>query len=290
MRRAIRFLILGCLTVTLTAGCSRIQLAYNAADFLLERYADDYLSLDAAQLDQWRPTLTAALDRHRLDELPYLAAFFNSALEDTRQGFNAENVGCLLDQAEVIYERQFRLASAAVAPLLADLTKAQIDALQRDFYKEARADASDDEPASVAKRMRKRARRYEDNMQWWIGDLTPGQKQIVDDVTRSMPDSARAWYDYRDAQRQALIRLLRQGAGARRIEAFMASWLVEYRDLPPTLRNAHRSLRRGLTDLMVRLDPTLTPAQRQRLIQRLTALRDDFMALQKRPRMAPTAC
>ena len=279
------------LVVTLLlAGCSRMRIAYNSADFFIERYADDYLSLDSAQMERWTPTLEAALARHRAQELPYLATFFDSAQRDARKGFRRADTTCLMDQFEVIYRRHFTLAAEAAAPLLAELDKKQIDALERNFRKEARDDAGDNDRQSVEHRLRKRAKRYEENMKWWIGDLTDTQRAIVGEVTRSIPDTAKDWYQYRDGKRRALIKLLRTGASEQRIQTFLEDWLVHYSDLPDSLRRAEPELRRGVSDLLVRLDPTLDDAQRRHFIDRLTTLRDDFMALQKHPHMVPTGC
>jgi hypothetical protein len=280
------------LSLLLMTGCSGVRIAYNTADYLIEHYADGYLSLDSAQITSWTPTLDAALDRHRQQELPYLAAFFDSAMRDARKGFRRADVDCLWQQFETIYKRHFRLAAEAAAPLLASLTRDQINELEREFAKEAREDATNDDPASIARRERKRAERYEDNMRWWIGDLTEDQRRIVADVTRSMPDTATAWYDYRNHKRDQLIALLRRGAGAERIERFLAEWLVDYKDMPASLKSARPELRRRFGDLIVRLDGSFSSDQRDKLIQRLTRLRDDFKALQRtRPgRMAPVGC
>lgn len=280
---------LATVVLLLLAGCSAVRLGYDNADFLIERYADDYLGLDGAQMQRWSPLLDAALARHRNEELPYLAAFFNSAQNDARLGFTEVNVGCLLDQLEVIYRRHFTLAAETAAPLLAGLDGKQIDALEREFRTEAREDAEGQGPADAPKRKRKRAERYEESMHWWIGDLTDAQRAVVRDVTAAMPETFR-WYAYRDAKRRELIALLRDGAPAARIERFLVDWLVHYSDLPAQLQRDRADLRRGFTDLLVRLDVTLDDDQRRKLIDRLTRLRGDFMSLQRRARMVPVAC
>lgn len=150
----------------LLSGCSSMRLAYNTADFFIGRYADDYLDLDGRQIETWAPTLEAVLTKHREQELPYLASFFDSAQNEARKGFTETGVTCLLDQFEQIYRRHFTLAAEAAAPLLAGLNKRQIDALERTFREEAKEDADNSGPAYVAKRERKRAKRYEKNMRW----------------------------------------------------------------------------------------------------------------------------
>ena len=276
------------LLVLLIGGCSGMRLAYNTADFFIERYADDYLGLDSAQMQRWSPTLDAALARHRQEELPYLAAFFDSAQNDARKGFTRADAACLLDQFEVIYRRHFTLAAATAAPLLAELDRPQIDTLERTFREEAREDAAD-AAAPEAQRVAKRVKRYEKNMQWWIGDLSEGQRGVVRDVVSGLPDSA-GWYRYRDRKRRELIALLRAGASSAKIERFLNGWLVDYSDMPADLRRSRQDLRSGITELLVRLDDSLTETQRRQFIDRLTGLRQDFMRLQHNPRMAPVGC
>ncbi len=286
--RHTRFLLLTATAVVLLAGCSSMQLAYNTADFFIGRYANDYLALERTQMSRWSPTLKAALAQHREEELPYLAAFFNTAQNDARKGFRRADVSCLLDQFEVIYRRHFTLAAATAAPLLADLNQAQINALARRFREEAEEDAAKaDRPEAV--RVAKRVERYADNLQWWIGDLDAGQRGIVRDVVADLPEAA-TWYAYRDRKRRELVDLLRQGADAERIETFLTDWLVDYRDMPATLASSQMALREGITSLLVRLDDSFSDAQRRRFIDRLTGLRQDFLRLQASPRMAQTPC
>jgi hypothetical protein len=272
----------------LLLGCSGMQIAYNTADFFIERYADDYLGLDNAQMGRWSPTLKSALGEHRQAELPYLAAFFDSAQNAARKGFTRGDVQCLLDQFEVIYRRHFTLAAGTAAPLLADLDRSQIDALERRFRKEAQEDA-DDAARPEAERVAKRVERYADNMRWWLGELDAPQRDVVRDVVANLPETA-TWYAYRDRKRRELIALLRRGASTGRIEAFLTDWLVDYSDMPPALERSQMELRSGITDLLVRLDDTFSDEQRRRFIDRLTGLRRDFLRLQRDPRMAPVAC
>jgi hypothetical protein len=284
-------LFLALLTAVLTlTGCSRVKLAYNTADFFIQGYVNDYLGLTPAQKARWTPTLDAALEQHRAEELPYLAAFFDSALDQARRGFTDDGVNCLFDQFETLYRRHFRLAAEAAAPLLAQLDRKQINELERSFREEALEDAAETGTEAADRRTRKRAKRYEKNMDWWIGEITSRQRGIVRDVARAVPDTAPAWYDYRDRKRRELIDLLRSGASEQRIETFLTGWIVEFRDMPTSLKQARGALRQAFAQLLLRLDPTFTPEQRARLVGRLTMLRDDFMTLQQSPRMAPRGC
>ena len=121
--------------------------------------------------------------------------------------------------------------AALAAPLLAELTPAQIEGLERKFQEEEAAEAKEDRD-SVRHRERKRAKRYANSAEWWIGPSTKPQRTIVADVTAAMPDTARAWETYRESRRAALIRLLREHPSEAQIRRFLTNWLVEYRGLP----------------------------------------------------------
>lgn len=278
------------LVLLAASGCSRMRVAYNAADFFILREAADYLSLERTQKAAWTPTLQATLGRHRQDELPYLATFFDQLLAGARDGFTPAGLDCLLDQFEQLYQRNFRLAAEAAAPLLAALSPAQVDGLAQTFRQEAAEDAAGVGPEATATRLRKRAERYAENLDWWMGPLDSRQRGIVREITRRMPDTGPAWYRYRDAKREALIRLLREGADEQRIAAFLTAWVVDYQDLPAELGASRVALRQGFSGLLLELQPTLSTAQRDRFISRLSGLRDDFMALQPSPRKAPAGC
>ena len=58
----------------LVSACSRTQLAYRNADWLLEYYAGKTIDISAVQRDQWRPVLVATLQPHRDSELASLVA------------------------------------------------------------------------------------------------------------------------------------------------------------------------------------------------------------------------
>ncbi len=278
------------LLTLLATSCSSVRLAYNTADFFIARHVDDYLDLERTQQRDWSPLLKSALERHRTEELPYLAAFFAQAAEDARAGFTDDKIECLLDAFEILYQRHARLAIAAVAPLLADLSPAQIDALAATFAEEHAEDAAKASAEDAERRARKRAERYVDNLRWWFGALDAEQRELVGEIAHRIPDTAPAWYDYRHAKREALIALLRADALAAAIEHFLVQWLVEFEDLPRALTDAQPALRAAFANLLLGLQPTLSNAQRERFIGRLEGLRRDFLRLQHTPRLVPLPC
>jgi hypothetical protein len=120
--------------------------------------------------------------------------------------------------------------------------------------------------------------------------LSKPQQRIVREVAASMPDAGSAWAAYNEGKRRALIRVLSQGPNEARIRQFLTAWLADFRDLPPGLKEAHIAMRKSIAALFLRLDPSFSPKQRSRFAHRLRDLRDDFLNLQRHPRMASRPC
>ncbi len=277
-------------TLLILVGCSRVNIAYNTADFFISQYARDYLKLTDEQITRWEPHLKAELARHRAEELPYLAAFFDQTLKAGRIGFDDSNMVCLTNAFRDLYRRQARLAVALSSPLLAGLTPRQIDALERRFRDEAAEDRADLATRDWHAELRKRARRYVKSIEDWTGPLNASQRVLVAEITGRMPDSEAAVVSYRTRKREALIEQLRGSASEAEIRSFLTAWLVDFSDLPPELDRAGIAIGAQISELFIRLGASFDEGQRQRFDKRLRQLRDDLMQLQKQPRLAPLSC
>ncbi|EIC20799.1 DUF6279 family lipoprotein [Thiorhodovibrio frisius] len=287
-RRLLTLLPAALLFVLATSGCSQIHIAYNTAGFTIELYANRYLGLDDRQVASWRPLLSEALNQHRDEEVPAITALLTQAAEDVNAGLTTAKVSAWLDQLEPMYQRHARLFAATVAPLLASLSETQINALEKKFQEQAREDAADNSPESLAKRKRKRIKRYIENIEWATGDLTQPQRELVRKEIGEFPDVDTSWYAYRDQQRMALLALLRRGASTEQIDIFLTRWLAEFMDMPVDLAQARDKMRAGLIQTVVALDPTLSEQQRLHFEKQLKTLSEEFQSLERRkPTQAP---
>ena len=282
-------LLIAAAALAALAACSTVRIAYFGADIFVRQYADDYLGADSKLLATWQPHLTESLARHRAEELPYLAGFFDSALRGAERGLDRSTVACLQDHALTIYRRHARLAADLAAPLLAASGPEQIRTLEAKLREDWAEEATGD-PQAVARRERKRAKRFAEAARWWIGGLTPAQEAIVQTAARAMPDSAPAWEAYRRSRQEGLLRLLRQGASEEKLRSYLIAWLVDQREMPASLNQASQGIRDALNDLLVRLNGSLSPEQEAQFQRRLRSLRDDFLALQSKAQLADLDC
>ncbi len=286
----LRLLPILLVTLLSSVSCSRVTLVYHSADFVIRQYANDSLHLTEDQLADWEPSLNTALDRHRSEELPLLAGFFDALLQASQSGFDQPRMTCLIASFREIYQHHARIAVTLASPLLASLTPAQIDRLERRFTKDARDDRADLTRRDWPHEQQKRARRYRKAIEGWVGSLQDSQATLVAGITARMPDSEAAIVDYRIRKREELLAVLRDHADASRIEAFMSAWLVDFSDLPPTLEHDSQLIGQRISELFIELGASLDDGQRQRLHKRLHELVDDLMQLQKQPRMEHIRC
>ncbi len=291
-RRQLPTRYLGLLLVLLLAlgGCSATRLAYDRLDFFIQLYAADYIDLEAEQEAVWEPVLAAEHERHRAEELPYLAAYLEEMLVASQRGFDRENMSCLLGSLDALYRRQAGYGVNLAVPLLVALSSAQVQTLEARFRERTAEDLDEASAAVTPAGREKLARRYLETIEDWTGPLDPGQQAVVTAIVGRMPQSRQAFIAYRDQKRAELVKLLGARAGEAQLRAFLTAWLVEFQDLPPELAQARREMRARVTELFIELGQRLDTSQRRHLQDRLRDLRDDLMQLQRQPRMAALSC
>ena len=286
-----RYLVLLLLAALLAlGGCSATRLAYDQLDFFIQLYAEDYIDLEAEQEAVWQPVVAAEHERHRAEELPYLAAYLEEMLVASRRGFDQENMTCLLGSLDALYRRQAGYAVNLAAPLLAALSPAQVQTLGTRFRERTAEDLEEVSAAATPAGRDKRARRYLETIEDWTGPLDTSQQALVTEIVGRMPESRPVFIAYRDQKRAELLALLQARAGEARLRAFLTDWLVEFKDLPPELARARQEMRARVTELFIQLGGRLDTSQRHHLHDRLQDLRDDLMKLQRQPRMASLSC
>ncbi len=263
-------------------GCSATRLAYDQLDFFIQLYAADYIDLEAEQEAVWQPVVAAEHERHRAEELPYLAAYLEEMLVASRRGFDQENMTCLLGSLDALYRRQAGYAVNLAAPLLAALSPAQVQTLGTRFRERTAEDLEEVSAAATPAGRDKRARRYLETIEDWTGPLDTSQQALVTEIVDFIA--------YRDQKRAELVALLQARAGEARLRAFLTDWLVEFKDLPPELARARQEMRARVTELFIQLGGRLDTSQRHHLHDRLQDLRDDLMMLQRQPRMVSLSC
>lgn len=268
------FLLVGLIAAVL--GCSRTELIYDNADWLVHRWASRLVDASSRQREDWRDSFRLAHERHRQELLPEIVEMLRALETQVAQGFSAESLHCVARTAEQIYRDHARLAVPLAAQILSDLSADQIAHLAGELdeqNREYRDDYLDPDPVI---RERKRVERLIDRTERWTDRLTDDQVAIIEKALRGMPNAAEDWLAYRRQQQAHLFSLLTSRTDSAQVRQFLIDWWVESSDQPPALADKLEQIRRDGIHLALALYASLTPEQRIGLGENLAEFRGEL--------------
>jgi len=262
------------------ASCSAVRLGYDNADTALRFMVAGYLDLDAEQSEAFRQRLVQFHRWHRHNELPAYAALMRSASERAARGITAEDVAWGLANMRARYRTFAARAAEDAAPVLATLAPEQIAGLENRFAEKNEKFAEEFLAGDADKRRRAQLNRMLERFRDFAGDLTPDQEARIGSFALAHEDHvALRFEDRRGWQRQVIAALKRrdppQELGRTLAETFSR----------PELRRSEAFIREDrrwdedLGRLIVDLDRSMSPAQRARVVGRLSDYASDFAAL-----------
>jgi len=260
-------------------GCSKVEMVYRNADWLIERWADQLLDLTPAQKAQWRSDLDLMLTRHRQVELPQVVALLGEFEQHAREELPEPVLTCLVTRVDELLRRHAHLAVDLAVPLLARLSEEQITHLEQSLEQRSSEYRQEYLVEDPEERIANRTERVLQRIERWTGSLQAHQREMVALTSREMPDLAGSWLQYRRDQQHRLLTLLRNGAGPGTLRGFLEDWWVDLAGRPPLLVVATDAVVRDTIALLSRLDRTLGPDQRQELVARISQLRAGLEAV-----------
>lgn len=260
-------------------GCSTIQFAYNNVDWLLIDKADHYLNLNDAQRAHAEQLVEARMAAHRRNELPVYVATLKEIRVMLADNLTPAELEVIKQRIPDLYRRTMRDTIPGIVTLLTEIDDAQIDYLEQRFDERNREFASEFMPKSVQVRLDRRVERSTRMIEFFIGDLSPDQAELVKRHRNAMPLTADDWLAYHEARQKKLVALLRGRASRQALEAFLVAWWVELADQPPALERKMQFNTRAWSQMMLELDATLNANQRQELLDTLDLFIEELGAL-----------
>jgi hypothetical protein len=266
------------LLVTLV-GCSRTDLVYSNADWLLQRWAAGLLDPESGQRDAWELVMEQAMQSHRRDLLPDVIQILRTAEVAAGDGLDPQELSCWSRQLEQAYRDHANWAVGPAAAVLGDVSPSQIDHLAaelRERNQEYREDYLDEDPE---RRHQARVERYTERIERWTGDLSTDQLRLVEQAVSAMPDLAEGWLAYREERQLRLLELLRAGVDRAALEDYLGAWWIDLEGRPAALAEEAEVLRLLSLDLVLRLDASLSVGQRATFVDKVAGVRNDFERL-----------
>jgi uncharacterized protein DUF6279 len=265
----------------LLAGCSGMtRLAYNNADVILRKMANDYFDLGAAQVDELKVRLRRFHQWHRANELPQYVAFLRTAERRFIKGLTAEDVAWGMSTVRARFRVLAAQAIEETAPMLSELSQDQIGVLEHKLAESNVKYVRDNLPADERKRLRVQTRRMVESLRQWTGDLTRDQEARVERFVRAHDRFAALRFEERVRGQREALALLRKRLPA----SELAPRLVRHFTDPDSRRSDEyrREEKRWEADfgmLLAELSGTLSPAQRAQVVKAIESYADDFSIL-----------
>jgi hypothetical protein len=262
--------------ILMLAACSTASLVYDNGDWLVYRWTANLLDPTPTQRDVWRERFAGLLEEHRECFLPAVTDWLEDLETLADEGLDERRLGCLVDRFDTLYRAHAQWLVPVAAEILMDLSPAQQAHLAATLG-ERNADYADDYLGGTpGERREARVERYLERIERWTGALNAEQRALVSTAIGAMPEAADEWLDYRRAQQQTMLSLLRGGAPRERIEAFLVGWWVDLDGRPAALVERLREVRERSIRLAVDLDRSIQPTQREHFVEEVADLRDDL--------------
>jgi hypothetical protein len=274
-----RWLVAALLLMVL-AACSSTRLAYNHADWLIQRQVAKQFDLAPAQREWLRGEIDAHLAWHCRTQLPGYAEWLATHRALLLQpAVTPSDLAAALGEAQPFFTRAAERIVPTAVELLRDLSPAQIDHFRQHFDRRQRELAKKYVEPPLAEVVAQRSRNLERRLSHWTGRLTPAQRERIGAWSAGQGDFNTEWLASRQRWHDALLAALSD----RHAPGFEPT-VQQLLTAPETFHDAAwrerttASWEAGLA-LSADLLNSATPRQRQRLDERLDQLAADLTAL-----------
>ncbi len=273
--------VLAILVIELLTACTTVKVAYSNADRILFQYMDEYLNLTATQKQFLRPELEAQLQSHRREELPSVIAWLETIETYAKDGLDRDEAKNILDALVRIYADTTRRTIAVVVPVLAQLNAAQIEHLTTRLTRANRRYQARHLAYPSDRRKARRIQQLIRRIERWTGELSSEQRQLVTNLNNAIPEAHEDWYAYRLHQQQTVLKMLHKAANVDELSRFLNQWWVEQGNMGRQLSDKASQSWKVIEDMVVSIDGTLTPEQRNRALRRINGIRRQLRSLEQ---------
>jgi hypothetical protein len=268
------------LGLILLAGCSQIGLTYRHLDLIIPWSLNDYLDMNATQKDWLDERLKEHLSWHCSTQIPGYLTWLDrlEGMVETNQVNETQLKARTAEARQAIATISQEITPSAVE-LLRQLNDQQVAEMEAAFAKDMRKHEADFVDQPLDQQIRDRAQRMEKRLNPWVGKLNPVQKDRVMQWSTSLGEQNRLWIDNRAHWQSLLVTAVKQRQApdfdqkiARLLQDRETFWTPEYRQAYDHTEQAAISL---ITDLMAQS----SPEQRQKLLDKIDDVRQDFTNL-----------
>ena len=281
--RSVLKVTLALVAAWILSGCTALRVAYDNADTYVYWRSGSYLDLDGKESEELSRRIDAFFAWHRAQALPQYARIADEAARRLDDGLSREDLVWGYDSLVAHARQSLRVAAERIAPLLDRLTPEQVAHLEKGFAEDNRKFARENLRGSDRERRKRRAKRVEERLEDWVGNLTQAQVERV----RQYSERAPLTDELRDRDRKRLqaevLEMVQRREAQKRLPELAANW---ERGRDPAYAAASQAARQEYFALLLDLDRTLTQGQRVRAVAHFERYAEDFKVLARRARSA----
>jgi hypothetical protein len=265
--------------VFVLAGCNKIRLTYQYADWMVLYSVRDNFDLNSEQSEQLSQEVDDYFLWNRKEMLPLYARYLHASAEKIRSGLDSATYDSGYAEFRALYRQSLLPVVDKAQTLLLSLEPDQIDAYAKTLKKKndkLRREISRPREEILEKRYLKSIKAIED----WTGPLSVDQKARLKPLNDAMPWTGDIWLANREKVQAELIDLLKTKAGAAKLRPFLEDYFLDGEKLrSPVYLARSREYQAGLKRYLLELRSILTPAQLERLLEQMKTLANDFDVL-----------
>jgi hypothetical protein len=286
--RPLRTLLVLAAALVLVGCGTALRVAYNQGDVAVRLAAHEYFDLHGEQSDRFKEQVKRFHAWHRTEELPRYAELLDGTAKRVQKGLTREDVRWA---AAAIRERMHALTEQAVddaAPVLVTLDADNVHALEKKLGSNNAKFAKDYLSPDESRNERNRAKRMKENFEDWLGKLSDEQEAMIDAYVQASPRINAVLFEDRKRRQREFIELLRANRGSPDITPKLRSFMLDWEaQRSPEYARLAREQEERLTDLLLAMEKTLSPKQRQHAVDRLEFYAKEFTILAAQGRGAP---
>ena len=289
--RAARWVLVAVAAAVLVS-CSFTKFAYNQADTVALWTVDEYFDLEGAQRDEFNKRFQRFYSWHRYEQLPEYAQFMRAAHDRMQAGISREDVLWFSDGIRTRVRMMARKAAPDAAALLATLTPAQVENLQRKLDKENRKYLRERKVnGTLEERQEAEAKRIIKQIEEWLAPLDDGQERRITALARELPQLERERYaDRLRRQKEFLALLSHRNEDPQRFTARVTEWMVNWdKGRSSEYQRQIEASWQKRAELFVAADRMLSSDQRKVALRRVNGYVEDFTHLASRSDGSRTA-
>jgi hypothetical protein len=278
-------LLLLILCLAALGGCSLLRIGYGQLDTYAAWTADRYFDLDVEQRQEFHRRFDRLHAWHRYEQLPDYAAFLGEVRGRVQNGVARADAAWVIEGTKARYRAIVAQMTDDAAAMLATVTPAQLEALQRRWELDNRRFIRQYRLAEEPEEQRKaQVERMLSRIEDWTGSLSAEQESRIAAMVAGYPLIHRLRHEDRLRRQREFLELMARRKEGPAFTAALRAWLANWeKGRDPEYDRLFREWERRQADFYVAVDRMLTPQQRAAVLERLQRYMDDFTRLAERP-------